>query len=77
MRPTLDPLTLTPLRNAVIHSAWGRGKIDLPPGIAKKLSDTPVFVGGDIRESRFQEGPGEVDARRTCFRQGQESKVQG
>jgi hypothetical protein len=40
----LDPLTLGPLRNAVIHSAWGRGKIDLPPGIAKKLND-PVFVG--------------------------------
>lgn len=51
-RSTLDPLTLTPLRNAVIHSAWGRGKIDLPPGIAKKLRDTPVFVGSDIRESR-------------------------
>ena len=51
VRPTLDPLTLTPLRNAVIHSAWGRGKIDLPPGIAKKLRDTPVFVSGDIRES--------------------------
>jgi len=54
LRPTLDPLTLTPLRNAVIHSAWGRGKIDLPPGIAKKLRDTPVFVGGDIRGSRFR-----------------------
>src|SRR6266705_1078833 len=54
VRPTLDPLTLTPLRNAVIHSAWGRGKIDLPPGIAKKLRDTPVFVGADIRESPFR-----------------------
>ena len=54
MRSTLDPLTLTPLRNAVIHSAWGRGKIDLPPGIAKKLDDTRVFVGNDIRESRFR-----------------------
>jgi hypothetical protein len=44
VRPTLDPLTLTPLRNAVIHSAWGRGKIDLPPGIAKKLYETPVVT---------------------------------
>jgi hypothetical protein len=52
VRSTLDPLTLTPLRNAVVHSAWGRGKIDLPPGIAKKLRDTPVFIGNDIRESR-------------------------
>jgi hypothetical protein len=54
VRSTLDPLTLTPLRNAVIHSAWGRGKIDLPPGIAKKLNDTRVFVGTDIRESRIR-----------------------
>ncbi|HEV2827757.1 MAG TPA: DUF6600 domain-containing protein [Pyrinomonadaceae bacterium] len=45
VRPTLDPLLLTPLRNAVVHSAWGRGKIDLPPGIAKKLNDTRVIVG--------------------------------
>jgi hypothetical protein len=54
VRSTLDPLTLTPLRNAVIHSAWGRGKISLPPGIAKKLGDTRVFVGNDIRESPFR-----------------------
>ena len=54
LRATLDPLTLTPLRNAVIHSAWGRGKIDLPPGIAKKLNDTRVFVGSDVRESKFR-----------------------
>jgi len=45
VRAVLDPLTLTPLRNAVVHSAWGRGKIDLPPGIAKKLNDTTVLVG--------------------------------
>lgn len=54
VRPVLDPLMLTPLRNAAVHSAWGRGKIDLPPGIAKKLHDTPVFVGSDLREPRFR-----------------------
>jgi hypothetical protein len=54
VRSTLDPLTLTPLRNAVIHSAWGRGKIDLPPGIAKKLNETRVFVGSDVREPGFR-----------------------
>ncbi len=53
-RPTLDPLTLTPLRNAVLNSAWGRGKIDLPPGIAKKLNDTHVVVSADPGESRFR-----------------------
>jgi len=47
-------LRLTPLRNAVIHSAWGRGKIDLPPGIAKKLNDTRVFVSSDVKESKFR-----------------------
>src|SRR5258705_9848608 len=44
VRPVLDPLTLTPLRNAVLHSAWGRGKKDLPPGIAKKLDETRVVT---------------------------------
>jgi uncharacterized protein DUF6600/FecR-like protein len=54
VRPTLEPLLLTPLRNAALRSAWGRGKIDLPPGIAKKLRETPVFVGTDVREPRFK-----------------------
>jgi hypothetical protein len=53
VRPTLEPLLLTPLRNAAIHSAWGRGKIDLPPGIAKKL-ETPVFVGSVPPGPRFR-----------------------
>jgi hypothetical protein len=44
VNPVLDPLLLTPLRNAVVHSAWGRGKIDIPPGIAKKLRDTTVIA---------------------------------
>jgi len=60
MRSTLDPLTLTPLRNAVVHSAWGRGKIDLPPGIAKKLYETRVFVGNDVRESKFRQDRGKA-----------------
>jgi len=44
VRPVLDPLLVTPLRNAALRSAWGRGKIDLPPGIAKKLVETPVIT---------------------------------
>src|SRR5574338_1371971 len=44
VNPVLDPLLLTPLRNAVVNSAWGRGKIDIPPGIAKKLQDTTVIT---------------------------------
>ncbi|HKO99110.1 MAG TPA: DUF6600 domain-containing protein [Pyrinomonadaceae bacterium] len=53
VRPTLEPLLLTPLRNAVINSAWGRGKIDLPPGIAKKLDDRSVYVG-DVPRYKFR-----------------------
>ena len=52
-RAVLDPLTLTPLRNAVIHSAWGRGKKDLPPGIAKKLDSTQVVVSRAPAAPRF------------------------
>ena len=44
VNPVLDPLLLTPLRNAVVHSAWGRGKKDIPPGIARKLDDTFVVT---------------------------------
>src|SRR5215813_8060412 len=51
VQPTLEPLTFTPLRNAVLHSAWGRGKTHLPPGIAKKLDETPVVI------SRAEEAP--------------------
>lgn len=54
VQPTLEPLLLTPLRNAVIHSAWGRGKIDLPPGIAKKLNERTVIVANDPVRSRFK-----------------------
>lgn len=53
-RAVLDPLTLTPLRNAVVHSAWGRGKKDLPPGIAKKLRDRQVVVSRDPEARRFR-----------------------
>jgi hypothetical protein len=55
VQPTLEPLLLTPLRNAVIHSAWGRGKIDLPPGIAKKLNDTTIVVANDPARPRFKQ----------------------
>ncbi len=44
VNPVLDPLLFTPLRNALVKSAWGRGKKDLPPGIAKKLDDTVVVT---------------------------------
>ena len=44
VNPVLDPLLLTPLRNAAVNSAWGRGKKDIPPGIAKKLNDTTVIT---------------------------------
>jgi hypothetical protein len=54
VNPVLDPLLVTPLRNAVVHSAWGRGKIDVPPGIAKKLNDTPVVTSTTPKAPRFK-----------------------
>src|SRR6185436_15771208 len=54
VNPVLDPLLVTPLRNAVVNSAWGRGKIDIPPGIAKKLHDTPVVTSTEPVAPRFR-----------------------
>ena len=54
VNPVLDPLLLTPLRNAAVKSAWGRGKKDIPPGIAKKLQDTTVITSRDIVAPAFR-----------------------
>lgn len=54
VNPVLDPLLLTPLRNAVVNSAWGRGKIDVPPGIARKLRDTTVITSTTPVTPRFR-----------------------
>ena len=52
--PVLDPLLVTPLRNAAVRSAWGRGKIDVPPGIARKLNDTAVISSTTPVAPRFR-----------------------
>jgi len=54
VNPTLDPLLVTPLRNAVVNSAWGRGKIDIPPGISRKLRDTTVITSTAPVAPRFR-----------------------
>ena len=54
VNPVLDPLLVTPLRHAVVNSAWGRGKIDLPPGIAKKLNDTTVVTSTTPKSPSFR-----------------------
>ena len=54
VNPVLDPLLVTPLRNAVVKSAWGRGKIDIPPGISKKLNDTTVVTSRTPAAPRFR-----------------------
>ena len=58
VNPVLDPLLLTPLRNAVVNSAWGRGKKDIPPGIARKLDDTSVITSVAPIEPRFRRDVG-------------------
>lgn len=52
VRPQLDPLLDGPLRNAALRSAWGRGKMPLPPGIAKRLEDTQVVSNASLRGLR-------------------------
>jgi len=52
--PVLDPLLVTPLRNAAVRSAWGRGKINVPPGIARKLNDTAVISSTTPVAPRFR-----------------------
>lgn len=54
VNPVLDPLLLTPLRNAVVNSAWGRGKKDIPPGIARKLDNTTVITSTEPVSPRFR-----------------------
>src|SRR5262249_37071799 len=54
VNPVLDPLLVTPLRNAVVRSAWGRGKIDIPPGIARKLNDTTVVASTTPKAPPFR-----------------------
>lgn len=75
VRPVLDPLLLTPLRNAAVNSAWGRGKIDLPPGIAKKLYDTsvitsvaPPFRKDFARTLRVEQVPDKAKGQKLNFR---------
>jgi hypothetical protein len=53
VQPLLDPLLDTPLRNAALRSAWGRGKINLPPGIAKRL-DVPVVTDSRVRDFPYR-----------------------
>jgi hypothetical protein len=55
VNPVLDPLLVTPLRNAAVRSAWGRGKIDIPPGIARKLNDTTVISSTTPPAPRFRQ----------------------
>lgn len=54
-RPVLDPLLVEPLRNAVVKShGGGRGRADIPPGIARKLNDTTVITSTAPVAPRFR-----------------------
>jgi len=72
VQPVLEPLLDTPLRNAALRSAWGRGKIDLPPGIARKLDDTRVFANADLPDFRF--GRRDLGTRRLVDRAPEQAR---
>jgi hypothetical protein len=44
VRPVLDPLSVVALKQAALQPAVERRGFALPPGIAKKLADTPVIT---------------------------------
>ncbi|HEV3469915.1 MAG TPA: DUF6600 domain-containing protein [Pyrinomonadaceae bacterium] len=43
-RPVLDPLSVAVLRQAALETANARRGFSLPPGLAKRLSETPVYA---------------------------------
>ena len=87
VNPVLDPLLLTPLRNAVVNSAWGRGKIDIPPGIARKLHDTtvvtstapaaPAFRPNLAKEMRVNPAPDRAKGQKLQVRDERQGQGQG
>ena len=44
VRPVLDPLSVGELRQLALQTTNDRRRVDLPPGIAKKLDSTQVFT---------------------------------
>ena len=44
VRPVLDPLSVGELRQLALQTTNDRHRVDLPPGIAKKLDSTQVFT---------------------------------
>jgi hypothetical protein len=44
VRPVLDPLSVGELRQLALQTINDRRRVDLPPGIAKKLDSTQVFT---------------------------------
>jgi hypothetical protein len=76
--PVLDPLLVTPLRHAVVNSAWGRGKIDVPPGIAKKLNETTVVTSTTpiAKHMRVNKGRGQEQREARRAEQPQQSRGQ-
>jgi hypothetical protein len=44
VRPILDPLSVGELRQLALRTTNNRRRVDLPPGIAKKLDSTQVFT---------------------------------
>jgi hypothetical protein len=87
VNPVLDPLLVTPLRNAVVNSAWGRGKIDIPPGIARKLRDTtvvtsttpasPPFRPDFAKSMRVNQAPDRAKGQKFQMRDERQAQNQG
>ncbi|HEY0378962.1 MAG TPA: DUF6600 domain-containing protein [Pyrinomonadaceae bacterium] len=62
-RPVLDPLSVGELRQIALKTTNKRRRVDIPPGIARKLDDTQVFTSAKPFAPPFREGRAQKVAR--------------
>jgi len=55
-RPVLDPLSHAMLRQATLERAVSRRGFTLPPGLAKRLDETPVYASAEPPARPFRNG---------------------
>jgi hypothetical protein len=78
VRPVLDPLSVGELRQLALQTTNDRRRVDLPPGIAKKLDSTQVFTNAKpyappfrddaAKALRVQSVPENLKRRKVQFR---------
>jgi len=57
VRPVLDPLSVALLRQAALQTTNTRRRVDMPPGLAKRLNGTQVFTSARPFAPPFRDDP--------------------